>query len=102
MIRALLLILVLLVPGCATAEVPPGGVAVRTGSGGLNRSDHLEKPYVIIVSFDGFRHDYLDRIEARNFRRVIDGGVRAGGLLRVFATKTCPNPYSMARGRYAA
>src|SRR5690625_525394 len=101
MIRALLLILVLLVPGCATAEVPAGGVEVRTGSGGLNRSDHLEKPYVIIVSFDGFRHDYLDRIEAPNFRRVIEGGVRAGGLIPVFPTKTFPNHYSIATGMYA-
>lgn len=106
--RATLLVLVLLVPGCAraqtgttTASAPTRAVGAGTGSGGVNRAEHLEKPYVVVVSFDGFRHDYLDRIEAPNFRRVMAGGVRAGGLIPVFPSKTFPNHYSIATGMYA-
>lgn len=108
LIRATLLVTILLAPGCAAAQVRPadggagaGEVISRSGSGGVNRAEHLDKPYVIVVSFDGFRHDYLDRIEAPNFRRVIERGVRAGGLIPVFPTKTFPNHYSIATGMYA-
>lgn len=104
--RATLLVLALLVPGCAPAQVGTAAGSAQTravgsGSGGVNRPEHLDKPYVIVVSFDGFRHDYLDRIDAPNFRRVVDRGVRAGGLIPVFPSKTFPNHYSIATGMYA-
>jgi predicted AlkP superfamily pyrophosphatase or phosphodiesterase len=105
---AVLLLASPIVAGCAGAPVQTtpapsqvSSVAAGQGSGGVNRSEHLEKPYVVVVSFDGFRHDYLDRIDAPNFRRVIEGGVRAGGLIPVFPTKTFPNHYSIATGMYA-
>jgi predicted AlkP superfamily pyrophosphatase or phosphodiesterase len=71
------------------------------GSGGTNRTDQLSKPYVIMVSFDGFRADYLDRYPAPNFQRVARGGVRAKGLIPVFPSKTFPNHYSIVTGLYA-
>jgi hypothetical protein len=53
------------------------------------------------VSFDGFRHDYLDRGITPNFERLSSSGARADALIPVFPTKTYPNHYSIATGRYA-
>lgn len=100
-----------LVAGCGRPAVPGemvqvGGVAALVGeagvgSGGVNRPEHQAKPYVVVVSFDGFRNDYLDRVEVPNFRRVAEGGVRGEGLIPVFPSKTFPNHYSIATGMYA-
>lgn len=58
-------------------------------------------PTVIIVSFDGFRPDYLERRPTANFKAVAAQGVRAEGLIPIFPTKTFPNHYSMVTGLYA-
>ncbi|ULA62127.1 MAG: hypothetical protein LZF60_420063 [Nitrospira sp.] len=70
------------------------------GSGGINRLDQQNKPYVILVSLDGFRADYLDRFDLPNFRHLIENGVRAEGLIPVFPSITRPNHYSMVTGLY--
>lgn len=71
------------------------------GSGGVNTPQHTEKPYVVLVSFDGLRADYLDRIDTPSFRRVMRQGVRAERLIPVFPSKTFPNHYSIATGMFA-
>src|SRR5687767_6472563 len=68
------------------------------GSGGINRPDHLEKPSLVLVSFDGFRADYLDRFKLPNFRRVMALGVRAQAMRPVFPSTTFPNHYSLVTG----
>ncbi len=57
-------------------------------------------PYVLLVSFDGFRADYLDWYPTPQFHQVAEAGVRADGLIPVFVTKTFPNHYSIATGMY--
>lgn len=106
--RVVLLVALLvgvLAGGCGGSAVPGGGVAAPAGgwggSGGVNRPEHQAKPYVVMISFDGLRNDYLDRVETPNFRRVAEGGVRAEGLIPVFPSKTFPNHYSIATGMYA-
>lgn len=74
--------------------------AVSAGSGGINRPEHLAKPSLVLVSFDGFRADYLDRLALPNFRRVIARGVRAQALRPVFPAITFPNHYSLVTGLY--
>jgi predicted AlkP superfamily pyrophosphatase or phosphodiesterase len=81
----------------AMAQAP---VAVSAGSGGINRPEHLAKPSLLLVSFDGFRADYLDRLSLPNFRRVIARGVRAQALRPVFPAITFPNHYSLVTGLY--
>jgi predicted AlkP superfamily pyrophosphatase or phosphodiesterase len=56
---------------------------------------------VVMVSFDGFRHDYLDRGLTPNFARMAVSGVRADALIPVFPSKTFPNHHSIATGLYA-
>ncbi|MEP7348124.1 MAG: ectonucleotide pyrophosphatase/phosphodiesterase [Gemmatimonadaceae bacterium] len=70
-------------------------------SGGANAPQHTNAPYVILISLDGFRHDYLRRFPAPNILRVAKSGVRADRMIPVFPTKTFPAHYTIATGMYA-
>ncbi|GMR14338.1 MAG: ectonucleotide pyrophosphatase/phosphodiesterase [Gemmatimonadota bacterium] len=72
------------------------------GSGGVNQKRYDDAPYVVLISIDGFRHDYLDLFDVPNLRRIVDGGVRAEAMIPVFPLKTFPNHYSIATGMYPA
>ncbi len=58
------------------------------------------KPHVLLISFDGFRSDYLDWYPTPNMDKFIKKGVRSKGLIPVFVSKTFPNHYSIATGLY--
>lgn len=58
------------------------------------------KPYIILISFDGFRWDYLDRGLTPNLQKLIDDGVRAISLKPTYPSKTFPNHYSIVTGMY--
>ena len=58
------------------------------------------RPYVVMVSFDAFRHDYIDRYHPSAFMEVAARGVRASALIPSFPSKTFPNHYSIATGLY--
>ena len=70
-------------------------------SRGVNAPAHREKPYVLLISFDGFRPEYLQRLNLPNFERVWRNGVRSSGMLPVFPSKTFPNHYSIVTGMYS-
>jgi len=55
---------------------------------------------LLLISFDGFRYDYLSRTDTPNFDSLAAEGVLAEGLISVFPTKTFPNHYSIATGLY--
>ena len=57
--------------------------------------------YVLMVSFDGFRYDYVDMCDTPNFDKVALSGVKANALIPVFPSLTFPNHYSIATGSYA-
>ncbi len=57
-------------------------------------------PYVILISFDGFRHDYVEKFNAVNFKSLIKKGTQADGLIPCFPSKTFPNHYSIVTGLY--
>jgi predicted AlkP superfamily pyrophosphatase or phosphodiesterase len=59
------------------------------------------KPYVILVSFDGFRWDYLNRGLTPNLEKIRNEGVSAISLRSVFPSKTFPNHISIVTGMYA-
>jgi hypothetical protein len=74
------------------------GAQTPTGSGGVNHPRWSEAPYVVLVSFDGLRHDYPDRGLTPNLLRLAERGVRADGLIPMFPSKTFANHYSIATG----
>jgi len=57
--------------------------------------------YVLLVSMDGFRSDYLEITDTPNFDKMAKNGVQSEGLKPVFISKTFPNHYSIATGMYA-
>lgn len=57
-------------------------------------------PYVLLVSFDGFRWDYLNRDITPNLDAVIESGVKASSLRPTFPSKTFPNHLSIVTGMY--
>ena len=63
-------------------------------------SPEKEQPQLLLISFDGFRADYLTKTETPNFDRLIKNGATAEGLIPIFPTKTFPNHYSIATGLY--
>jgi ectonucleotide pyrophosphatase/phosphodiesterase family member 5 len=58
------------------------------------------QPYVILISFDGFRWDYVDRGITPNFDFIKEHGVSAKSLRSCFPTKTFPNHISIVTGMY--
>ena len=68
--------------------------------GKLNQPDQLKKPYVILISADGFRYDLADKFQAKNLIRLRSYGVEAEYMQSVFPSLTFPNHYSIATGDY--
>ncbi|UYV73546.1 ENPP4 [Cordylochernes scorpioides] len=57
-------------------------------------------PLLLVISFDGFRYDYLDKVKLPNFSELIRDGVRAQWMDNLFITKTLPNHFSIATGLF--
>jgi len=57
--------------------------------------------YVLLISMDGFRYDYLNKANTPNFDKLLKNGVTSRALIPVFTSKTFPNHYSIATGMYA-
>lgn len=85
---------------CASGPVATSRPA-QEGSGGVNADHWLDAPYVVLVSLDGFRADYLDRYPTPSLERFAREGVRAEAMVPVFPSKTYPTHYTVATGLYA-
>lgn len=59
------------------------------------------RPVVIVLSWDGTRHDYPERLETPALARMQRDGARAERLIPVFPSSTFPNHVSLATGTYA-
>jgi predicted AlkP superfamily pyrophosphatase or phosphodiesterase len=59
-----------------------------------------EKPYVVLVSIDGFRYDYADRYKTKNIQAVRDEGAGAESMIPSFPSVTFPNHISIVTGMY--
>lgn len=57
-------------------------------------------PYVLLISIDGFRHDYIDMYNPPNLRRFMQGAAVAESLIPVYPSNTFPNHYSIITGSY--
>jgi len=55
---------------------------------------------VILVSLDGFRWDYLPKLQPPNLTRLAAEGVRAKRLIPTFPSLTFPNHYTLVTGLY--
>ena len=98
-------VLALAVSACAasTGTAPAGPPQVAAGprltaSGGVNTPAQQTKPYLVLISIDGFKAEYLDRFELPHLRRLGKRGARAKAMIPVFPSLTFPNHYSLVTG----
>lgn len=66
-----------------------------------NAPKQLEKPYVILISADGFRPDYYDRFDTSFLKSKKAEGV-SGVMLPSFPSVTFPNHYTLVTGMIPA
>ncbi len=80
-----------------------GGTAAPAPEDGLatNALEWRGAPHVVLVSFDGFSWDLMEKHPAPSFERVAREGVRADRMIPTYPTKTFPTHYSIATGMYA-
>lgn len=76
--------------------------AALVHAGGFNAPEHAGKPYVVIVSIDGFGHDFRDMAATPALDELAATGIRASSLVPVYPTMTFPNHYSIATGLHPA
>jgi len=55
-------------------------------------------PSVLLISFDGFRYDYIDKYDLKNFKAFRNSGSYAEGLIPCYPSLTFPNHYSIVTG----
>jgi predicted AlkP superfamily pyrophosphatase or phosphodiesterase len=93
----LALVLILSAVACAAQSLapvievpnPPNAVAQRS------------KPYVVLVSLDGFRYDYVERYDAKNLLDMALRGVSAPkGMIPAYPSVTFPNHWTIVTGLY--
>lgn len=68
--------------------------------GRANAPRQQNKPYVILISVDGLRYDFVKKFNAENILGLAGNGVIADGMRPGFPTTTFPNHYSIVTGLY--
>lgn len=65
-----------------------------------NSEAQYKKPYVILISADGFRYDFTERYDAKHLKALAAKGIRAEYMTPSFPSVTFPNHYSIVTGLY--
>lgn len=73
---------------------------INTNPSAKNTVEAMTKPYVILISLDGYRWDYTQRFNPPNITKFANEGVKAEAMLSCFPSKTFPNHYSIATGMF--
>ena len=82
---------------CHTQAIAPV-IAVDHGP---NAAAQVSKPYVILVSLDGFRYDYAKKYGAEHLLALAAQGASAPeGMLPSYPSITFPNHYTIVTGLY--
>ena len=65
-----------------------------------NDPSQYKKPYVILISADGFRADFAEKYEAKFLQTISQNGVRAKYMQPSYPSVTFPNHYTIVTGLY--
>jgi len=65
-----------------------------------NSPAQQNKPYVILISADGYRYDYTQLYNASHLKALSSSGVKAESMLPSYPSVTFPNHYSIVTGLY--
>jgi hypothetical protein len=66
----------------------------------VSASEGASRPYVVVVSLDAFRYDYIERYRPVSLERLSARGIAARALVPPFPSKTFPSHYTIATGLY--
>lgn len=83
----------------SVVQSPNSGMMIYNPSA-ENSQATLAKPYLVLVSIDGFRWDYLKKFSPPHLKQLAAGGVQAESLRPAYPSKTFPNHYSIVTGMY--
>ncbi|WP_063670149.1 ectonucleotide pyrophosphatase/phosphodiesterase [Dyella thiooxydans] len=72
-------------------------IAACAGSPARDAADHRPAP-LLLISIDGYRHDYIDRGLSPNLAALARDGVRARSMQPSFPSLTFPNHYTLVTG----
>lgn len=94
--------LVLIFVSCKRPQQPDTLVSKATSNQEIVREQtnshiQMKKPYVVIISLDGFRYDYAEKYNATH---LLNFKVKAEKMIPSFPSKTFPNHYAIATGLY--
>jgi predicted AlkP superfamily pyrophosphatase or phosphodiesterase len=92
-----LLVLIFAATVCAAQSIAP----VIEVPNPPNAAAQQSKPYVVLVSLDGFRYDYAERYGAKNLLAMARRGASAPkGMIPSYPSVTFPNHYTIVTGLY--
>lgn len=66
----------------------------------FNSEEAMQKPYVIMISTDGFRYDYAKKYNAENLLKYSNAGVQAKAMIPSYPSITFPNHWTLITGLY--
>lgn len=92
--------LLLLISFTVFAQQPILDTAQVIIPGRQNTVEAQSKPYVIMISTDGFRYDYAKKYNAENLLRLSGNGVQAKAMIPSYPSITFPNHWSLITGLY--
>jgi predicted AlkP superfamily pyrophosphatase or phosphodiesterase len=79
---------------------PQTDTVQHTNAASKNSAVQQHKPYVILISADGFRYDYAERYHADHILELSSKGVQAASMIPSFPSVTFPNHYTLVTGLY--
>lgn len=93
-------LLILLIAFSANSLLAQADTLQHSNPQTKNAINQQQKPYVILISADGFRHDYASKYNAQHLRQLSRNGVTAESMIPAFPSVTFPNHYSLVTGLY--
>ena len=102
MVLKIFTLLVCLITSWSCTFQGPSSPPERIVNATVNSKGNLDKPYVILVSIDGYRFDYNKKFRPPHLSTFFKDAVWSKGLIPIFPSKTFPNHYSMVTGLKAS
>jgi predicted AlkP superfamily pyrophosphatase or phosphodiesterase len=95
-ILSVFILIILCSPGNLLAQ----DTTQRVIPGRFNAPEQQQKPYVILISADGFRYDLAEKYDAEFLKKISSEGVKATSMKPCYPSLTFPNHYSIITGLY--
>ena len=96
-IQVLLLAACMLAGLCGSAQTD---TVQHIAQGRINCLKQQKKPYVILISADGFRWDYAKKYGASHLLELANEGASSQSMIPSYPSVTFPNHYSLVTGLY--